>query len=68
MPQPTLMVKEYLASAMEAIKTDAAVIALLGGPFVFLHVPEKQPKPLITVRVGAANDWSTKTEDGFTVT
>ena len=47
-----------------AVTTNAAVLAQLGGPHIYDHVPRGTPRPYVTFAQSAVRDWSTGTDTG----
>ncbi|MCB1522111.1 MAG: DUF3168 domain-containing protein [Hyphomicrobiaceae bacterium] len=47
-----------------AVKSDAAITSLLGGPKIFDDVPQRTDYPYITFGQSLVRDWSTGGEDG----
>lgn len=56
---------EILKEAFETLNADAALVALLGGTFVFNHVPQDHIQPYIALIWQANVNWDTKDSDGF---
>ncbi len=48
----------------QKLTADQTVLALLGGPHVWDHVPRGVAYPCITFGVTSERDWSTGTDDG----
>jgi hypothetical protein len=48
----------------EALRTDAGVLAALGGPRVYDHVPRKTDYPYLTFAQTTVQDWSTGADEG----
>ena len=46
---------------------DAAVVASLGGPRIYDHVPRGQAYPYVTFGQSIVRDWSTGTDDGVEI-
>lgn len=55
---------ELQTTIVQALSADPAVTALLGGPKIFDHAPERVRFPYLTLGRTAVIDWSTGTEDG----
>lgn len=55
---------ELQTTIVTALTSDPGVLALLGGPKVFDHVPERAAFPYLTLGRTAVVDWSTGSEDG----
>ncbi len=51
-------------SIVQALKSDVALSALLGGPFVYDVVPQRAAYPFVSLGNVAARDWSTSSERG----
>jgi hypothetical protein len=47
-----------------ALTTDAGVLAALGGPHIYDHVPRKTAKPYVTLEQTRVRDWSTGSDTG----
>src|SRR5262245_55579355 len=48
----------------QTLTTNATLMALLGGPHVFDHVPRGASSPYVTFGVSSVRDWSAGSEDG----
>lgn len=48
----------------QRLTTQPAVLALIGGPNVYDHVPRGVTFPCVTFGVSSARDWSTGSDDG----
>ena len=46
------------------LTTDAGLLAALGGPHIYDHVPRKTAKPYVTFAQSVVRDWSTGSESG----
>ena len=55
---------ELQTSIFRTLTADAGLTALLGGPKIFDHVPERATYPYLTFGRTTVVDWSTGTEDG----
>jgi hypothetical protein len=55
---------ELQSTIFRALRDNAALTALLGGPKIFDNVPERASFPYLTLGRTAVVDWSTGTEDG----
>ena len=51
-------------SIHQVLTLDAAILALLGGPNVWDHVPRGATFPYVTIGATTDRDWSTGTEPG----
>ena len=58
---------EVLRVAHAALTADAPLIAALGGPHVYEHVPARASPPYLVLSDIIARDWSTATEEGAEV-
>jgi hypothetical protein len=55
---------ELQTSIYQTLSADPGLLALLGGPKIFDHVPERAAFPYLTLGRTTVVDWSTGTEDG----
>jgi hypothetical protein len=51
-------------SLFQALKSDVALVGLLGGQSIFDHVPQRSVYPFVTIGNAVARDWSTGSESG----
>lgn len=45
-----------------ALTSDADVLAALGGPYIYDHVPRETPRPYVTFARSVMRDWSSGSE------
>ena len=55
----------FQKSLVQALKSDVALVGLLGGERVYGHVPQRSAYPFVTIGHSIARDWSTSSESGL---